>query len=248
MTNTFPELKSGYAALWSTMAIRPEKAASVSAIAQKLIANKSRYQRIEKLTGVPWFVIAALHQRESGADFDTYLGNGEPLNRKTRIVPAGRGPWSSFEDGAVDALKLDGLDKVREWGPEIAAYSIEKFNGFGYRNKRIPSPYLWSFSNHYSAGKYVSDGVFDKNAIDKQCGALPVLKKIMELDRTATFKSAPTATAPAPSVAKPVGIVGGIGAVLAGAAHALGAHWMITTTVAVAAAVVALVIYVRRTE
>ena len=50
--------------------------------------------------------------RESGADFSTYLGNGEPLTRRTRIVPKGRGPFKTWEDGAVDALRFDSLDDV----------------------------------------------------------------------------------------------------------------------------------------
>ena len=46
--------------------------------------------------------------RDSTFDFDTYLGTGEPLNRVTRLEPKGRGPFKSFEDGAVDAFKIKG--------------------------------------------------------------------------------------------------------------------------------------------
>ena len=140
---------------------------------------------------MPWFVIAALHNRESDADFDTYLGNGEPLDRVTRLVPVGRGPFSSWEAGAIDALRYDGLDEVKEWTPARACYEIETFNGFGYRNHhpQVKSPYLWSFSNHYAKGKYVADGRFSADAVDAQCGAIPVLKRIMELDSSARFKT-----------------------------------------------------------
>jgi peptidoglycan hydrolase-like protein with peptidoglycan-binding domain len=137
-----------------------------------------------------------LHQRESDADFRTYLGNGEPLNRKTRIVPAGRGPFPTWEAGAIDALEYDGLHKVSEWTPERACYEIEKFNGFGYRNKNVKSPYLWSFSNIYSSGKYVSDGNFSSSAVDKQCGAMPVLRRIMELDPSARLDGSGGAASP----------------------------------------------------
>jgi hypothetical protein len=36
-------------------------------------------------------------------------------------------------------------------------------NGFGYRAHGINSPYLWSYSNQYHAGKFVSDGVYSPN-------------------------------------------------------------------------------------
>src|SRR5262249_44802043 len=159
---SFADLKSEYENLWATMKIRPERAAMVDAIARKLIGRKARYQAVEDETGVPWFVIAAVHNRESDADFDTYLGNGEPLDRETRLVPKGRGPFESWEEGAVDALELDHLDEVEDWTPARACYEIEKFNGFGYRNNHptVKSPYLWSFTDHYTSGKYVGDGRF----------------------------------------------------------------------------------------
>lgn len=199
--STFEQLKPEYTKLWASMTIRPDKAETVTAIARKLIAEKDTYQAVQDDTGVPWFVIAALHERESDADFTTYLGNGEPLNRVTTIVPRGRGPWTTWEEGAVDALALDGLDKVDEWTPERACFEIEKFNGFGYQNNHpeVKSPYLWSFSNHYTSGKYIADGQFVGSRVDLQCGAIPVLKRIMELDSTARFEKGAPAEAPKPA-------------------------------------------------
>jgi lysozyme family protein/peptidoglycan hydrolase-like protein with peptidoglycan-binding domain len=185
MAPSFEELRPEYAGLWRSMQVRPERSGDVDRIARTLIGYKPRYEAVSRTSGVPWQVIAVLHQRESDADFRTYLGNGEPLNRKTRIVPAGRGPFPTWEAGAIDALQYDGLHKVTDWTPERACYEIEKFNGFGYRNKNVKSPYLWSFSNIYSCGKYVSDGNFSSSAVDQQCGAMPVLKRIMELDSSA---------------------------------------------------------------
>jgi len=39
---------------------------------------------------------------------------------------------------------------------------------------------LWSFSNHYTKGKYVKDGVFDPNAVSQQVGSALVLKRLVE--------------------------------------------------------------------
>lgn len=42
------------------------------------------------------------------------------------------------------------------------------------------SPYLWSFTEHYSAGKFMKDGVYDPEAIDVQCGAATLLRRLAE--------------------------------------------------------------------
>ena len=42
----------------------------------------------------------------------------------------------------------------------------------------MPSPYLWSFSNHYARGKYVADGHFSATAVSQQCGAALLLKRL----------------------------------------------------------------------
>ena len=212
----YAELKSEYTQLWRSIEIRPEKRELVMRIARKLMRHKAQYLAVERRAGVPWFVVAALHNRESDADFATYLGNGEPLDRKTTLVPKGRGPFDSWEAGAADALALDGLDQVKTWSPERACFEIEKFNGFGYRKRGVHSPYLWSFSNHYARGKYVADGRFSSTHVDEQCGAIPILKAIMELDDSARFR---TNNSP---VTKPITITTILGGILGFLAHVFG--------------------------
>jgi lysozyme family protein len=185
--SSFAEYKREYTNLWSKMQISDLK--EVEEAALRGIANKSRYQKVEKLTGVPWAVIAAIHMRESGSDFKTYLGNGEKLDRRTRLEPKGRGPFKNWEEGAIDALKFDGLDDImaEDWTIEGACWATEKINGFGYRNKGINSPYLWSKSNNYERGKYTSDGRYNAKAVDEQVGTMPMLKRMMELDTSIRF-------------------------------------------------------------
>src|SRR5262249_8199467 len=122
MAPRFADLKPQYADLWQRMTIRPDRVGAVAQIAQRLIPSKARYQSVAQTAGVPWFVIAAIHNRESDAKFTTYLGNGEPLSRVTRLVPAGRGPFATWEAGAIDALHVDRLDQVTDWSPERACY------------------------------------------------------------------------------------------------------------------------------
>ncbi len=195
-----------YLQRWRSMEIRPEHAAEVQALARKLIGFKTRYQAVEAKTGVPWYVIAMLHEREAACDFDTYLGNGDPLNRKTRNVPRGRGPFSSWEAGAIDALHFDRLDQVKSWTVERIAYECERYNGFGYRNHGVPSAYLWSFSNIYVGGKYVADGEWSSSAQDEQCGTMPLLKAIAAIDLQIPIGGAIALTAAdAPKPVPPLG-------------------------------------------
>ena len=173
-----------YARQWDGMKIKPARLAEFDHLAARLYANKPRYAAIEAKTGVPWHLIAVLHLRESNADFRTYLGNGQPLSRKTTIVPRGRGPFSSFEDGAVDALKIDGLTSVRDWRLEKELYYCELFNGAGYNNRGLPSPYVWGGTSVQRPGKYVADGKFDPGVLDPQPGCAPILARLAEIDHS----------------------------------------------------------------
>src|SRR5580765_6249053 len=100
-----------YAQQWDAMVVKPARIAEFHHLAQFAFDNKARYQ--ESVAGqVPWYMVAIIHRRESDANFSTYLGNGDPLNRPTHNVPRGRGPFPTFQAGAHDALHLDGLDAV----------------------------------------------------------------------------------------------------------------------------------------
>ena len=204
---TLERLRPEYLDLWQKMEIRPEKVISATTAAQRVIHSKARYQDVEARTGVPWFVVGCVHYRESNFDFNSYLGNGDPLNHPTTNVPKGRGPFATFEDGAVDALiTVENLDEIKDWGPEHVAYGFEKVNGFGYRGptKNIPSPYLWGGTTVQKRGKYISDHVYDASVMDTQLGGMAVLRKVMEIDADARFRSAPvTTTLPVPVPANP---------------------------------------------
>jgi len=44
----------------------------------------------------------------------------------------------------------------------------------------VKSPYLWSYSNLYTSGKYVGDGQWSETAVSRQCGAMVLLKRLQE--------------------------------------------------------------------
>jgi len=184
MANTFPALKDEYAALWSRMTIRPERMAEIRHAAGKLADNKTRYQSMETATGVPWFVIALIHDLEAGRRFDCHLHNGDPLTGRTVNDPKNRPPGNppfTWEDSAKDALQFDKLTNISPWTIERAAFELERYNGFGYRNlhPHVKSPYLWSFTNIYSCGKFIADKVWSETAVSGQCGALAAFLRSM---------------------------------------------------------------------
>lgn len=172
-----------YAAAWDRAKVTKVKEAAK--VANRIFGLKGEYQKIEKDTGVPWWMVACLHDRESGGDWTKSLAQGDPWNRVSTRVPAGRGPFRSFRAAAYDALvTLKGYDKVIDWRLEKALYYMENYNGWGYHWKGVRSPYLWAGTSQQQPGKYVADHVWDPNAVDKQLGCVAVLKALMILDPT----------------------------------------------------------------
>lgn len=168
--------------LWDNMVIDSKKKLEIEQACARIIRNKAKYKDVELKTGVPWDLIAALHYREASLDFSTCLHNGDKLPGPTRNVPSGRGPFKSWEEAAIDAIKYDGLDKVKFIDVISKLVMAHKYNGIGYLKKGIYSPYIWAGSNHYTRGKYTSDGWYDSNAIDKQLGVAVILKALQEME------------------------------------------------------------------
>lgn len=168
---------------WSVA--RFTKSTAINAQAAKIEAHRDRYEAVSKLTGVPWDVIGVIHYRESSGDFAGVLHNGQKIigkGTKTTIVPNGRGPFSTWEEAAVDALVSCApyAAKNKDWSIAGTLDILERYNGLGYRNKGLPSPYLWAGTDQYVKGKYVADGKYDPEHVDKQLGVAPILMKLRE--------------------------------------------------------------------
>lgn len=253
---SFEQYKAEYAENWAKLQMRPDRAKSISAAAARLIAGKPRYLECQRRTGVPWWFFGLCHLRESSFKWDTYLGNGQPLSRVTTIVPKGRGPFSTFEDGAVDAMDQMGFSRMKDWSLPRTAYRLEGFNGYGYHNPKVrgtaqplghpvPSPYIYGGSTVYVKGKYTRDHYFDPDFVDTQLGTLVVLKRVMEMDSSVRFENAAGAT-PATKAATQIPVVVG-GAVATGAAVASGWSWpLIASLVILVALIIFIVWYVLR--
>lgn len=124
-------------------------------------------------------------------NFNSHLYNGDPLTGRTVHVPAGYPingePPFTWEFAAADALRYEEWDKWHDWTIDGIAYLLEKYNGFGYRHRGVPSPYLWAGSNIYTKGFYVGDGVFDPNAVSKEIGGMTMLKYFIGSQRGASL-------------------------------------------------------------
>jgi lysozyme family protein len=196
------DLRQQYQSLFNTCTISNAHVNDVNQLIARIMPNQARYQAVANPLGIPWHFVALVQCMETSLNFKCHLHNGDPLTARTVHVPAGHpttgNPPFTWEQSATDALRFKALANLPDWGLPATLYRIEGYNGFGYRNLHPPinSPYLWSFSNHYTAGKFTSDHGFDPAAVSKQCGAATILFKMAQ-SGVVTFASAANASADA---------------------------------------------------
>lgn len=170
-------LRKEYVELFNNCQPDPTKLNTITNICNQILTNKEIYQ---KIGFVPWYIVGVIHQMEASGNFKTHLHNGDPLYARTVHVPAGRPKLGSppflWDVSARDALCDH--PQPNSWDVADALYFLEGYNGFGYRqyHPQVKSPYLWSFSNIYTCGKYTYDGKFSSTAVSGQCGAAVMLK------------------------------------------------------------------------
>jgi lysozyme family protein len=170
------EYRNNYAAC----IVEPSSVKVISDAAAKISAGKDRYTSLEKTTGVPWYVIGAIHYREGDCDFETHLYNGDPLTGRTTHEPKGQPldiePPYTFEIAAECALRDEKFTSWKNWSLEGTLFRWEGYNGWGYRGHGVLTPYLWSFSNLYKRGGFPKDHVWDPNYVSRQAGCAVILK------------------------------------------------------------------------
>lgn len=141
--------------------------AVVSAAVKKIRAGQAEYARVADATGLDWRLVGALHYRESGCRFGCRIQDGRRLAPKT--------DWTQQASSFLRKWMHDS----RRTGADALLFA-EAYNGFGYRRRGIKSPYVWSGTSYYVSGKFVRDGVFDKDAVDAQLGIYVLLKALKE--------------------------------------------------------------------
>lgn len=157
--------------------------------ANTILKNKSRYAAVASVVFLGaqwtdehgkvhdinpadlWWVIGCIHMKEASCDFSGVLHNGEKIigtGRKTTIVPKGRGPFDTWEEAAIDAMRGETLGQLKNYELGILLRALERYNGTGYisgAGRAEMTPYLWACTTiNDDRGKYVRDGQFDPNA------------------------------------------------------------------------------------
>jgi lysozyme family protein len=142
--------------------------------------------------------LAGTRERECSQDWARSLAQGDPWNRVSVHVPAGRGPFSSWEEAAIDALVHcpPYVARNTDWSIGGTLTKLEEYNGLGYAARKQPSPYIWSGTDQYKSGKYIRDGIYDPNAVDSQLGCAGLLLSMTALDPNIRFEEGPSAPEP----------------------------------------------------
>jgi lysozyme family protein len=180
------QLKKTNGARWKAAQITASLVPVIDKVAARLVVAtaKTRYQNVATTTKVPWFIIAVIHEREASQSWKANLAQGDPWNKPSIHVPKGRGPFSSWEEAAVDALKNcePYAAEWKDWTAGGALTLLEEYNGLGYAVRGRPSPYVWASTDQYTKGKYVADGHYDPNAVDHQLGCAALLIRMKTMD------------------------------------------------------------------
>jgi lysozyme family protein len=183
-------LKASNLKRWEAARINPPLIHFINSVARRLVESKARYQEVWNNTGVPWSVIAVIHERESSQSWTASLAQGDPWNRISIHVPRGRGPFNSWEEAAQDALVICPPHAAawKDWTIGGALTLLEQYNGLGYAAHGMPSPYIWASTNQYIKGKYTADGHLDPDAVDHQLGCAALLAAIIAIDPSVKFE------------------------------------------------------------
>lgn len=204
MTTNFAPLIAANAQRWAVMQIRPADLGVIDRAARGLMAIadakgnpvRSRYETVAEAAfndKRKWPMVAIFALRESNANFADSLAQGDPWNRVSTHVPAGEGPFDSWEHAAVHALVNDDhLNTWADWTIGGILTAFEAYNGLGYYYRGRPSAYVWSMTTCYGppqalAGKFVADGEFDADTVDVQVGCAAVLARMVAIDPSIQF-------------------------------------------------------------
>jgi lysozyme family protein len=176
-------MTSDYAALYEEALVLGCDAPYLSSRCQRIIANKASYDLVSLHTEVPWWLVGILHSLEAGCSFQRHFLNGDPLTHRTIHAPAGRPmappgagagqPYQWYET-AVDAL--NSRIKPPVWTLALSLDFMERYNGLGYAQRGLLSPYLWACTSLYKGGLFVADGVYNPHAWSGNLGGAALLK------------------------------------------------------------------------
>ena len=179
----YKDRRQTYKDLWAKAKLNPDRLPQIDRTIDRILTGKDKYRQIERQIGIPIHVTALIHAMEADCDFDCHLFNGDSLAARTINEPKGYpkegNPPFSWGQSAVASLIQSNLVNWSDWTIPGILYQLEGYNGWGYVDTKIYSPYLWSYTNIYRSGKYVSDGKFDPEAVSGQPGAAAILMRMV---------------------------------------------------------------------
>jgi lysozyme family protein len=163
-----------------------------------VLQGKSQYEVVaagllSEIPHITWWILGIIHLMEANCDFSKYQHNGEPLGQRTQKVPQGI-LFYCWKDSAVDASRRQ--LKALDGSITRCLFTLEGFNGYGYLlyHSDVNSPYLWSYTNEYTKGKYVEEidpttgkyvSKWQPDLISQQCGCAAVLKYLVATNQIA---------------------------------------------------------------
>src|SRR5215470_7949626 len=89
---TYESLRDEYLKLFDTCQINLAHRSQVAWYVGKLTDTDydQSYDTVEDAVCIPWYFTGIVHAMEGSFNFDAHLHNGDPLEKKTVHVPAGR--------------------------------------------------------------------------------------------------------------------------------------------------------------
>lgn len=197
------ELRADYRRLFATCRIDPPQLVVLDALIDGCLADRARYETVAATLALPWCVVAILHYLETERVFDRHLHNGDPLAARTVHQPAERPaegePPFSWEDSAIDALRLRFLGQWQDWSIAGTLFQLEGYNTWAYRlhQPEVCSPYLWAGCNHYRQGRFFPEDIWSATAVAERLGGAVLLRRLAERELI-ELAPEPDAAAPQP--------------------------------------------------
>lgn len=145
--------------IWAAMQIDPARRPAIEKIARRIVSGRAQYDVISRASHVPWFVVGIIHALDGELRWNAEWEATAAANRFKARLPRSR--WNSIED---------------------IASALEEWDGLGYRQRGVHSPYLWGWTTAHIAGRIVGDGVFLPGAEAEAPGAMAVLRAMVEID------------------------------------------------------------------
>ena len=71
-----------------------------------------------------------------------------------------------------------------DWRLDKILYHSERYNGWGYHFRGLPSPYIWGGRTIQRRGKFIADGKFSITTWDRQPGVASLISQSDDASRS----------------------------------------------------------------